>query len=353
MFTTAKRHTFKPPPISADRPRRPYPNGWFAVAFGHEVAPGRVLRRRFMGEDVVIYRTRQGALRVVKPYCPHLGAHLGYGGKVEGEELVCPFHGFRYDTDGTCVANLYGTRPPRVRLGHWTAREVNGAVVVWRHAAGVPPTWELPAIPSGRFPEPVRHTYTIIDHPQDVMENAIDIGHIVPVHGYQNPRLRIPIAVEGERLRVGTGAERVFPLVGNVDMLLDIEVDGLGYIWVIAKVPRFGAQALFQAWATPIDPCRVDLRFAVSLRVASGRRSRDGLALSRLLTVSLANRFWRDLSLDFPIWEHKRFVEHPKLAQGDGPIIQFRRWASQFYSGSGNGNPAAGGLPVDDLQVVD
>ena len=38
----------------------PYPNGWFAVAFSKELKPGAVLRRRLMGEEVVVYRTRGG-----------------------------------------------------------------------------------------------------------------------------------------------------------------------------------------------------------------------------------------------------------------------------------------------------
>jgi nitrite reductase/ring-hydroxylating ferredoxin subunit len=340
-----KSNAYEPAPIAARRPRLAYPNGWFAVGFSEEVPPGRVLRRRFMGEDVVIYRTRAGAVRVVEPYCPHLGAHLGYGGKIEGEEIVCPFHGFRFDTDGICVANSYGTRPPRARLSQRTLRELDGAILVWRDADGGPPSWELPALPGNGFPPPVRRTYTIVDHPQEVMENAVDIGHILPVHGYQNPRIRTPMGVDGQRLTIGTVAERVFPVIGKVEMLLDFEIVGLGYIWVSAKIPRFRGEALFQAWPTPIDPCRIDLRFAMRLRLRGGRAP-TAQALSRLLTVSLAGTFWRDLTKDFPIWENKQFVEHPRLAKGDGPIIQFRRWARQFYS-DGAVQAAGGAFAVE------
>jgi nitrite reductase/ring-hydroxylating ferredoxin subunit len=318
-------------PVAAGPPRLPYPNGWFAVAFSEEVSPGQVLRRRLMGEDVVIYRTRSGVVRVVEPYCPHLGAHLGYGGKVDGEVIVCPFHGFRFDTSGACVANSYATRPPHARLGARTFREINGAIVVWQHAGGDPPTWELPQLPDTGFPSPARRMYTIVDHPQEVMENAVDIGHIQPVHGYQNPQIRTPLDTDGSRLRIGTVAERVFPVLGNVGMLLDFEIDGLGLIWVLAKIPRFGGEALFQAWPTPIDPCRIELRFAMSLRILTGRGA-AGRTVSRLLTSALAGAFWSDLTKDFPIWENKRFVARPRLAKGDGPIIPFRRWARQFYS---------------------
>jgi phenylpropionate dioxygenase-like ring-hydroxylating dioxygenase large terminal subunit len=337
-----RRNGHEPRPVAADRPRLPYPNGWFAVAFSEEVPPGRVLRRRLMGEDVVIYRTRGGVVRVIEPYCPHLGAHLGYGGRVEGEEIVCPFHGFRFDTSGACVANSYATRPPRAQLSPRIFRELNGAIVVWRDADGGAPTWELPRLPNDGFPAAARRTYTIVDHPQEVMENAVDIGHIQPVHGYQNPQIRTPIHADGPHLRIGTVAERVFPVLGNVEMLLDFEIDGLGFIWVLAKIPRFGGEALFQAWPTPIDPCRIDLRFAMSLRVLRDREA-TGMAVSRLLTSALASAFWSDLTKDFPIWENKQFVARPRLAKGDGPIIPFRNWARQFYSdGAGDGGLTSG-----------
>lgn len=324
------KNGYELPPVVADRPRLPYPNGWFAVAFSDELSRGRVLRRRLMGEDVVIYRTHGGVVRAVEPYCPHLGAHLGYGGKVEGEEIVCPFHGFRYDTTGACVATSYGTQPPRASLTQRTVREVNGAIVIWCDVHRGPAVWELPPLPDDGFPRPATRTYTIIDHPQEVMENAVDIGHIGPVHGYQNAQIRTPIATDGQRLTLGTVAERVFPApIGKVRMLLDFEIDGLGYIWVLARIPRVGGEALFQAWVTPIDPCRIDLRFAMRLRVMADRGA--GTILSQMLTSSLASAFWSDLTKDFPIWQNKRFLERPRLAKGDGPIIQFRGWAEQFY----------------------
>lgn len=285
-----------------------------------------------MGEDVVIYRTRAGVVRVVEPYCPHLGAHLGYGGQVEGEELVCPFHRFRYDTAGVCVATEYGTSPPRAVLGQWRSQELNGVIVIWRHATGEPPGWELPAIPVAEFPKPVTHTATIIDHPQEVVENGVDIGHIGPVHHYRNLRIRNPLQLEDHRLTIGPAAARAFPLLGEVDVIFDVEAHGLGYIWVTASIPRFRAKALFQAMATPIDPVHIDLRFAVSLRFGEHAGGPVRTALSRALTVALGRAFRRDLGLDFPIWENKQYREHPRLAKGDGPIIPFRRWAEQFYS---------------------
>jgi len=328
----------EPLPLAAQAPRRPYPNGWFAVGFADELKPGRVLRSRFMGEELVVYRTRSGVVRVVEPYCPHLGAHLGVGGWVEGEDIVCPFHHFAFGTDGRCVRTGYGTRPPAARLVQREAREVNGAILVWHHAAGAPPAWEVAAQPTVGFGPPFRESATLVDHPQEVVENAVDTGHIGALHGYRNPRLRKPFASDGPSFTIAATAEKVLPLLGPVEIVFDIVVHGLGHIWVDATIPRLRAAALFQAMATPVDPLHVDIRFGVSLRVGSDPESPRTQLLSRLLTHGLGPSLKHDLWQDFPVWGHKVYLDRPRLADGDGPIPAFRRWAQQFYT-----EPAANG----------
>src|SRR5512144_666111 len=95
----------------------PIPNGWFMVAYSDEVSAGKVLGLRYFGEDLVAWRGEDGAAHVMDAYCPHLGAHLGYGGRVEGCELVCPFHWWRFGADGANTRVPYdGTRHPNARI---------------------------------------------------------------------------------------------------------------------------------------------------------------------------------------------------------------------------------------------
>jgi nitrite reductase/ring-hydroxylating ferredoxin subunit len=300
-----------------------------------------------MGEDLVVYRTRGGVLRVVEPYCPHLGAHLGHGGWVEGEEIVCPFHHFAFGADGVCVRTGYGTRPPAARLVRREAREVNGAILVWHHASGAPPSWEVAPQPTDGFPPPFRHVATLVDHPQEVVENSIDIGHIGPLHGYRHARVRRPFEAHGPSFTVAAGGYREFPLTPPVEVVFDIVAHGLGHIWVNARIPRLRASAVFQAMTTPLDPLHVEIRFSVALRVGThARSSSERLLLSRLLTRALGPAFRSDIQQDFPVWEHKIYIEQPRLAKGDGPIPAFRRWARQFYSqpASTNGRSDAAAL---------
>jgi phenylpropionate dioxygenase-like ring-hydroxylating dioxygenase large terminal subunit len=128
--------------------RLPLPNGWFAVDWSRELREGDVKPIHYFGEDLVLFRTRSGVARVLDAFCPHLGAHLGHGGRVMAETVRCPFHGWQYDgASGQCTHIPYCERiPPQARVRSWDVQEKNGLVFVWRHAEAKPPEWDFPAL---------------------------------------------------------------------------------------------------------------------------------------------------------------------------------------------------------------
>src|SRR5689334_821676 len=94
----------------------PIPNSWFHMVWSHELRPGEVKRLRYFGRELVCFRGQDGAPHVLDAYCPHLGAHLGVGGCVKENTVVCPFHGWRFDGDGLCVDVPYAKKHvPRPR----------------------------------------------------------------------------------------------------------------------------------------------------------------------------------------------------------------------------------------------
>ncbi|WP_186319308.1 Rieske 2Fe-2S domain-containing protein [Streptomyces sp. SAJ15] len=330
-------------------PRLPYPDGWFALAATTEVRPGGVVTRRLMGEDVVLYRTRSGRVRAVRPFCPHLGAHLGYGGTVRGENLVCPFHHFQFDPEGSCVRTGYGTAAPKARLSTLECREVDGLVFVWWHALGAAPTWEIEPAPPADFPRPYRTRRTLVEHPQDVVENIVDFGHFSPVHGTTAEVVEEP-RFDGARMettfRIHAGAGRRSALVSSTAPLVRTVVEGLGAIYSEVESERPGLRMRVRLCPTPIDPVRVEMRMSTTARFTTARGGRADRALAALALRPLAWAAWHDMGDDFPIWEHKTYLERPRLAAGDGPIMKYRRWARQFYSVPGGG---PGGAPMDGV----
>src|SRR5258708_12730364 len=73
-----------------------YPTSWCMVGHSSDVAPGQTVPIEFCGEDLVLYRTESGQVNAFDAYCAHLVAHLGHGGCVQGENLQCPWHGWKW-----------------------------------------------------------------------------------------------------------------------------------------------------------------------------------------------------------------------------------------------------------------
>src|SRR3954454_10520370 len=126
----------------------PTPFGWFQVAFPGDLAPGEVSPLRYWDRELVLWRDLDGAFHLQDAYCPHLGAHLAHGGTVEGNELQCPFHGWRYDGEGACTNIPYSQRTNRkAELRSYPDVERNGFGPVWYHPFEEKPKWEILEIP--------------------------------------------------------------------------------------------------------------------------------------------------------------------------------------------------------------
>lgn len=76
-------------------------NCWYVAALSHEVSR-EIISRRFLGTDVALYRTLAGEPVAVRNRCPHRSFPLAKG-KLDGDTLVCGYHGMQFNTSGRCV----------------------------------------------------------------------------------------------------------------------------------------------------------------------------------------------------------------------------------------------------------
>ncbi|MGV4926861.1 Rieske (2Fe-2S) protein (plasmid) [Streptomyces sp. BHT-5-2] len=320
-------------------PQAPFPDGWFAVAFSSDLRPGRVRRSRIAGSEVVVYRTRSGLVRVTDPHCPHLGAHLGHGGRVEGERLVCPFHGFAFDADGTCVATGYGTRPPRTALRLRHSQEANGFVFVWQHHAGLPPQWELPCLSDNAYPDTVETSHCFRGHPDDPGENSVDLGHFAQVHRITGARPVHALTTDLHRAELTVSGTKTFGRHG-IGAEISYCYWGLGFTAIDTHIPRLRIRGRVLNAVTVTSPGQLQMRTRISTaldrrRADSGRAPTNAPLWDRLLATVLTRagqpQYLRDIRQDIRIWHHKSYLERPRLAEGDGPITAWRRWTRQFY----------------------
>ena len=325
-------------------PLPPFPSGWYGLGASSELAAGAVLARTVCGRELAVFRTASGHAVVVDAACPHLGAHLGHSSRVEGDTLRCSFHGFRFDASGACIATGYGTRPPpRCALRTWPVQEANGFLLVYFDAAGRAPTWRVPAWPrEDGWTRTRTKLIRLPSHVQDLAENSVDVGHLSHVHGYGELEILAELEIDGPLLRARYAFRHPRGLLGmgkNARAEIDIRVHGLGYSQVEVTVAELGFCSRQFVLATPTDGEQVDLRVGMCMKRLAGARGVTSRLLAMLpgalfdLWVASAafGTFCDDVEADVPIWSTKRYADPPRLAEGDGPIGRYRRWARQFY----------------------
>jgi nitrite reductase/ring-hydroxylating ferredoxin subunit len=304
------------------------PSSWYVVAYSDEIPPGEVRRLHFLGREMVAFRGAGGAVAVLDAYCPHLGAHLGVGGKVENGALRCPFHGWRFDASGRCVEIPYASRiPPRARAERWTSLERNGMVFVWYDAQEKPPSFDVPDIPEWHddaFTKSwLRYEWTLATHPQEMVENGVDWQHFPTVH-FMNPPRETSVRFEGPAYRwsIGSGKQHTLQALDE-----DFELSGVNWGLGYNVTRQLGVfRTVVATGMTPIDHGTL----AVKLGVIARRDGRGEAELDRTLRTYMEEHAVVARQ-DFHIWENKLYRPSPVLCEEDGPIAEYRRWARQFY----------------------
>jgi phenylpropionate dioxygenase-like ring-hydroxylating dioxygenase large terminal subunit len=308
-------------------PRLPY--GWFLVARSQEVAPGEVRSFHYFGEELVLYRTAGGAAHAVEAHCPHLGAHLGEGGCVVDDTVRCPFHGWRFAPDGRCVETYPGGAVPRVGLRAWPVTEKGGLLFLWHDPDGGPPTWELPELEGDGWTERRVVDFTLRSHPQELMENTADIAHFGALHNARNHRYLRAWKSDGPFADTligfsASGAALGAP-VASIDLEINFSLHGLGYLVIDSHVREAGVQGRIRVCATPVDTDQVRVFFISNIRAL------PDAAFTQMVDQLFFEAARADFEQDLRIWRNKVYRPRPVVVPGDGPIQQYRRWASQFY----------------------
>jgi len=156
---------------------------WHPVAFASEVAD-RPVHADLLGEPLVVWRGAGGGLRVMSDLCVHRGTALSLG-SVQGDELVCPYHGWRYGADGRCTAIPQkedpAAVPAKARVPAFRAQERYG--LVW--VALEEPRWPLPEVPeleNGDWTVVPAGPYRWRCDAARQVENFTDFGHFPWVH---------------------------------------------------------------------------------------------------------------------------------------------------------------------------
>jgi len=301
----------------------PIPTGWFCVSLTADLEVGDVQPLRYFARDLVLFRTSDGEAHVLDAFCPHLGAHLGHGGKLRDDKLICPFHAWEFDGSGKCTNVPYATKmPKKASVGCWPVHEVNGMIMVWHDLAGREPIWEMPTVGEYKdegWTEYRTRRWVINTCNQEMAENQVDAAHFQYLHG--TTKMPKTTLEQREHHLITQSTTGMTTPGGKVDGMIEVNAWGFGF-----TTTRFTGivETLLVSSATPIEADKSEIWFAFTVRDI-GKGITGGVGKAFMAEVS------RQLEQDIPVWENKIFIDPPILCDGDGPIGPFRKWAKQFY----------------------
>lgn len=162
------------------------PNQWYPILRTEDIKRDAPTGVRRMGEELVLWRDLRGKLVCQSARCPHKGANLSEG-RLVGNSVACPYHGFRFGTDGACrlvpALGAEGRIPASLRVDTYEVREKYDLVWLWwgdkrTHLPDIELPHELAEHPRPyetiTFSRPVHYTRYI--------ESLLEFYHVTFVH---------------------------------------------------------------------------------------------------------------------------------------------------------------------------
>jgi len=349
-----------------------FARGWFAAAQSSEIGRA-VFNVHYFGQDMVLYRGESGRVVMLDAYCPHMGTHFGSAphsattqsqGFLEGDNIRCPFHAWRFGPDGVCNHIPYseGAIPRQARVKSWHVEERYGIVFCWHDPQGLEPDFGIADFPewgsAGWVSWKGLEHVCDLKHPIEIFDNMSDVVHLDRLHGghvtayeneydghlmHQRQTGKIDEAA-GQGPGQGLYAATLTTLSGYV---------GPGVAF--GHFLELNAKEII--CVTPIDDGTCRLWQAVMMKIPAATTADNATVVRQRLSDTMTNGLRRDGE----IWANKKPAINIMLMPGDGPFRQSRTWYSQFYNPRAKaaaivaqiaGKHSAKGMPAFALEVA-
>lgn len=159
-------------------------NFWYVATPSGQLARGKTMPVTILGEHILLGRDNKGHVFALKDFCPHRGIPLRYG-SFDGCEVECCYHGWRFNTQGTCtsVPSLTSDSTQdisKIKTGTYPTAEADGVVWIYMAtSAKLQPTLPPPVMPAA-----IPGGFKVIDsvHMPCNVDHAV-IGLMDPSHG--------------------------------------------------------------------------------------------------------------------------------------------------------------------------
>ncbi len=179
--------------------------GWYSVSSSDAVKENEPNFFTLYNEPLILYRDRENIVRCVKDICPHRGASF-IGGELINGQLVCPYHGARFSSQGSCtnldritcqhiIDSNYDNYAKSIKLLQYPCVEKEGYIYIYY--TGTPQTniedFEIKSSLNSLLPDSYgfpsseyQYEEVYVDFKADwarIIENHLDILHVFWMHG--------------------------------------------------------------------------------------------------------------------------------------------------------------------------
>lgn len=291
--------------------------GWVEAAYEHELVGE--LTPVYVGERPIVLVRDEERLRAVDAVCPHRGANLGFGGRLDDGAIVCPFHGHRIRLGSASGAGFSVAEHPLLGYG--------GMIFVLLGEPrdnGLARHLERLARDHVFVPGFTIHVHA---RPELVVENAFDASHFAPVHGVSDePRFAVrpsedgEFAVEGEmavprsrwhRVETETAHLRFVARAFSPNLVISELEAEFPYTVITAATPaRAGGSVVRVSLAVP--------RYA------------DGSGPDAELCRYILDYSRQGIEDDAAIWEHMCELDRPAYTPGDVAVQAFAEFCAGY-----------------------
>jgi vanillate O-demethylase monooxygenase subunit len=156
---------------------------WYPVAFSNDVV-AKPYPVTLLDERVVVYRLSDGSLAAARDICHHRGVPLSLG-HIEADEIICKYHGLRYDRNGRCTcipAHPNGAISPRLHLQMFQVQERFGLVWVQLVDNGPSPLPEMKEWDNPNYLQFLPESIAMEAASGRQIEGFLDVSHFPFVH---------------------------------------------------------------------------------------------------------------------------------------------------------------------------
>lgn len=298
---------------------RTYSHGWYKLAFerdlSDELTPATVGPQRF-----VIARTDQG-IRVFDADCPHRGAHLAYGGKLDRDAVICPFHRYRIGMGRDAIGDF--------QVREYETLVMSGIIFV-----------QLSSSHDNGFVEfmhQLAETHTINPGfvmdikcpPEIIIENGFDNTHFQPVHGVDANKF-VPQIDEHGSLVVkssfihGTdhhASGQAATTASETPMQLNAFSPYLSVAQLGGKMSM-----AFMTSVNPLSKKLTRLRFSLALP-----RAKYGPSVPERVLEAMLQGNKTGIQYDMVIWENMSFTSPRNHTAQDKAVLAFEEFCQRFH----------------------